>query len=420
MISPLGPPAVKNNDSKPLSSKRQLIYANSYMIKTADLIRKIHDAPHQGVLAVAGAGSQAVAWLLGVGGASRTLLEVVVPYGRLSMIDLVGFEPEQFVSETTALSMAKAAFHRAERLLEGDFPAVGLACTATIATDRPKRGEHRGFIATWDVNGWNTYSLLLTKGHRDRAGEEALLSNLLVRALAHISQVDYSPVENEGDIGLGLGLIDTDDLQVESGAHASPLQRLIAGDIDTVKVDQDGNLGRGQTPGALSIPGLLPGSFNPWHSGHIGMVQAAQEILGTEVIYELSVTNVDKLPLAEEEITRRLAQFKGQASVVLTRAETYWKKARLFPGCTFVIGWDTAIRLVAPRYYGDDEAAMFKALAQIWAGDCSFLVAGREEGGAFRTLDDVLVPQGFRPMFRAIPESAFRIDISSTSLRSGG
>ena len=85
---------------------------------TEALIRKIHDAPHQGVLAVAGAGGQAVAWLLGVAGASRTLLEVVVPYGRLSMIDLVGFEPEQFVSEDTALSMAKAAFYRAERLRE--------------------------------------------------------------------------------------------------------------------------------------------------------------------------------------------------------------------------------------------------------------------------------------------------------------
>ena len=44
-----------------------------------DLVQKIHDSPPQAVLAVAGAGSEAVAWLLGVAGASRTLLEVVVP-----------------------------------------------------------------------------------------------------------------------------------------------------------------------------------------------------------------------------------------------------------------------------------------------------------------------------------------------------
>ena len=381
------------------------------MKDTEALIRKIHDAPHQGVLAVAGAGSLAIAWLLGVAGASRTLLEVVVPYGRLSMIDLVGFEPEQFVSEDTALIMARAASRRAERLREGNFPAVGLACTATIATDRPKRGEHRAFIATWDQAGWTSYSLRLTKGYRDRAGEEALVSNLVVKALAHISGVS-----SENDIQQDLGLIATDDLVVRSGAHASPLQRLIAGDIDTVTVELDGNMSPDQP---LDAP-LLPGSFNPFHRGHEGMADAAREILGTEVVYELSVTNVDKPPLSKQEITQRLSQFKGKARVVLNRAETYQKKARLFPGCTFVIGWDTAIRLVAPRYYGGEDALMFTALAEIWAGGCSFLVAGREEGGIFRTLDDVPVPQGFRPMFRAISESAFRMDISSTSLRSGG
>ena len=378
---------------------------------TEELIQKIHDAPPQGVLAVAGAGSQAVAWLLGVAGASRTLLEVVVPYGRLSMIDLVGFEPDQFVSGETALNMAKAAFSRAERLLEGDFPAVGLACTATIATDRPKRGEHRAFIAAWDQSGWESYSLHLTKGHRDRAGEETLVSNLVVKALAHISQVI-----SKSDIQQDLGLIATDELVLSNGVHANPLQRLIAGDINTVTVDLAGNMNADQP---VNAP-LLPGSFNPWHRGHEGMADAAREILGTEVVYELSVTNVDKPALSEQEITGRLSQFRGKARVVLTRAETYQKKARLFPGCPFVIGWDTAMRLVAHRYYGGDEAVMLAALAEIWAGGCSFLVAGREEAGVFRTLDDVPVPQGFRPMFRAISESVFRADISSTSLRSGG
>lgn len=381
------------------------------MDETEELIRKIHDAPHLGVLAVAGAGSQAVAWLLGVAGASRTLLEVVVPYGRLSMIDLVGFEPEQFVSEATALSMAKAAYRRAESLREEDVPTVGLACTATIATDRPKRGEHRAFIAAWEQAGWTSYSLRLTKGHRDRAGEENLVSNLLVKALAQVSQV-----LPQDQVQQDLGLIVTDHLEIRSSRHANPLQRLISGEVDTVVVDRDGSM-RPDQPLKAS---LLPGSFNPWHRGHEGMAEAAEEILETEIVYELSVTNVDKPPLSEEEVTQRLSQFEGKARVVLTRAETYQKKARLFHGCVFVIGWDTAVRLVAPRYYGGEEAAMLAALAEMWAAGCSFLVAGREEGGAFRTLADVPIPQGFRPMFRSIPESAFRIDISSTTLRSGG
>ena len=44
-------------------------------------------------------------------------------------------------------------------------------------------------------------------------------------------------------------------------------------------------------------------------------------------------------------------------------------------------------------------------------------MAGREHDGAFRTLDDVPVPRGFADLFEAIPESAFRQDVSSTELR---
>ncbi len=140
-------------------------------------------------------------------------------------------------------------------------------------------------------------------------------------------------------------------------------------------------------------------------------------MLGTEVCFEISVVNVDKPPLAKEEVERRLVQFLGQNRVVLTRAETFRKKAGLFPGITFVIGWDTAVRLVAPRYYGGESSAMLTALAEMWATGCRFLVAGREDNGAFYTLDDVEVPQGFSPLFQEIPESRFRKDISSTALR---
>jgi len=143
--------------------------------------------------------------------------------------------------------------------------------------------------------------------------------------------------------------------------------------------------------------------------------------LGTEVGFELSVTNVDKPDLEEAEVLERLAQFTDDETVVLTRAETFFKKARLFPGRTFVVGWDTAVRLVAPRYYGDEPgeepAAMLSALAEMWAGGTRFLVAGREDQGVFKTLRDVPVPQGFETLFRDVPEDQFRKDVSSTQLR---
>jgi hypothetical protein len=106
--------------------------------------------------------------------------------------------------------------------------------------------------------------------------------------------------------------------------------------------------------------------------------------------------------------------------VVASRTPTFFEKAKLFPGTTFVIGWDTAFRLVEPRYYGGRGSGILEALAGIQRLGCRFLVAGRLAEGVFRTLDDVDVPRGFEDMFTAIPEAAFRSDVSSTQLRAAG
>ena len=97
------------------------------------------------------------------------------------------------------------------------------------------------------------------------------------------------------------------------------------------------------------------------------MMEAAGSMSDRAGAFELSVTNVDKPALEESEILRRLGQFGDKDTVVLTRAETFQKKAALFSRRVFVQGWDTAVRLVAPRYYGG-EPAMMRALAGMMAG----------------------------------------------------
>jgi nicotinamide mononucleotide (NMN) deamidase PncC len=374
------------------------------------LIEEIHATPHKSVLTVTGAGSQAVAWLLGVAGASRTVLEALVPYGRGSMIALLGTEPEQYVSSQTARDMARAAYRRGLQLVEDDSPVVGVAGTATIATDRTKRGDHRCFIATWDQDRSLQYDLVLEKGARDRAGEEELVSRLLLLALARSFCIES---------GLELGLTGKECLRDDNRAHPPPIQRLISGDVSFLTVSPDGSM-IPEVPFDTNIPGVIfPGSFNPLHSGHETLARVVSQELNAEVAFEISVTNVDKPPLEEAEIRRRMGQFRGNWKVLLTRAETFYQKARLFPGSTFVLGSDTALRLVDPRYYGGSEADMLAALAEMWAWGSRFLVAGRQHRGKFMGLADVPVPQGFYPIFQAIPESRFRVDLSSTELRAG-
>jgi hypothetical protein len=137
------------------------------------------------------------------------------------------------------------------------------------------------------------------------------------------------------------------------------------------------------------------------------------------VLFELAVVNVDKPPLALDEVERRVAQFRGVGHVLLTRTPRFIEKARLFPGAAFVIGWDTAVRLLEARYYEGSTAAMREALEEMQAVGTRFIVAGRAAGERFRTLEHVDVPQDFVAMFEPLHEDAFRADVSSSDLRTG-
>src|SRR4029453_17081115 len=120
---------------------------------------------------------------------------------------------------------------------------------------------------------------------------------------------------------------------------------LLAGAIERLTSCPDGQLAR-----SAPIPrAVLPGSFNPLHAGHLALAHVAGQILSAPVVFELSVTNVDKPSLRVAEVRRRLRQFEWRYVVELTRAPTFGEKARLFPGATFVVGSDTAERIAQPR-----------------------------------------------------------------------
>lgn len=147
----------------------------------AALIAQIHDTPVMAVIVVTGGGAQAVADLLSVPGASQTLLEALVPYSKKSLEEFLGTFPTQAVSRETATALAQATYQRATKLRENDsVPVIGLACTATLVTDRLKKGDHRAHIGLCTNEQIRVYSITLQKGARDRQGEERLVSDLLL------------------------------------------------------------------------------------------------------------------------------------------------------------------------------------------------------------------------------------------------
>ena len=186
-------------------------------------VRTLYEAPQapQLVAFVTGGGTQLVPWLLATAGASRSVLDVQVPYSRHSLTELLGHEPAKFCSPQVASDLAAAAFERALKLSEGGakgLPIVGMGCTAALRSEPMKRGRHRAFIAVRTAMGTHELALTFAKGARSRILEDAVVSRVALLAIAHACKLpmpggvlaDATPfwrLEGDDDQGLGSAVV---------------------------------------------------------------------------------------------------------------------------------------------------------------------------------------------------------------------
>ena len=411
---------------------------------------------------LAGGGARAVGYLLARSpGASSTVMECEVPHAHEAVLEPLGGEAalqgDGYVSVRAAELLARSAHARARALLRKsgrEERTCGIAATAALATSREKKGAHRAFIAASSTRGTGLWSLrldasptmpmpMLTGAHeatastrsgsddgmvkrrRSRWEEDDIVSRAVVKAAAAMyNSFDGAAIDDAIDLGLyeteafegGVNEYDVDDA----------IRLVLEETVDEDIVAQVRPIPGSERPevliGMTSASVLLAGSFNPLHIGHTRLLRAATAN-GESASFELSVSNADKGLLDFYDVRRRVQQFLDAGeTLVLSRRPLYADKARAMPGRSFAVGFDTAVRIVNPKYYGGDEAGLSDALEDFRARGCRFRVGGRmdKDTSEWKDMRDVDIPSGFADIFESIPESEFREDISSTELRAAG
>lgn len=352
-------------------------------------------------LVTTGGGTAAIPALVALPGASRVVVEALVPSARPAVDALLGGAQESYCSSRAARRLAMAAWERA-RASAGAEAAIGIACTAALATRAPKRGDHRVFVAVQTLAETSVAALVLAKGARTRAEEETLAAALVV------DRLDAAAGEGEGTPRVDRLRRDGERVTVERVVAEPGWAGVLAGTLPRTRL--------AGPPADATREAIFPGSFDPLHDGHRAMQRIASRITGLPVAYELSLSNVDKPALDHAEIARRAAGLTGQRAW-LTAAPTFVDKLATFPGAVFVMGVDTFERLWNPRYYGDCPGRAAEAVARIARGAGGLVVFGRVRDGVFVDPAGLEAPQPLRAIATFVPEAEFRADVSSTALR---
>ena len=345
------------------------------------MAQEIHKLPDKGVFVIAGGGLGMLDNLLRTPGASNTVLEGIVPYSEESMNMFLGFKPEKSCSEETAKYLATEALYKAG-FYDGSF---GFAMTSTLTTTWKKKGDCRTHIAYIDENKTQTWNFIHNKGY-DRKQQETMVSKYGLHCLYEVLTGEPSDYKTEI-------------------VYESDIKRLMDGAITHIWPKERSSV-------------IMPGSFNPIHEGHILMKEHAEKLIGKKVLYELCINNIDKGMLTHDEIDRRMEQFDLD-EIVVTNTPLFIDKALALGGnITFVVGIDTIIRLDKAKYYNNSYFKKQQVFEQLTELKTIFLVYGRHIDGIFRTLKDTNLNHDLWRLCTGIPEKEFRMDISSTELRS--
>lgn len=339
----------------------------------------------------AGAGLQQQLWEMP--GSSAYLSGCSFPYAMEEQEELLGFMPEHFVSEEAAVDLASAAYMKAYRF--GGKDPVGVGITASVASEKEHRGDHRVYICVIDNKNIKLFHRNLKKGSG------------LEQRTADGSQCDYwgSCLLSEViDDRIGLGAQDATELA---------LTRFFERPFFTANGKRLASLPDSKHSAIMS------GAFNPPHEGHASISQHVLDEYNLNVVYEVTAEPPHKAALTVQELLQRAKLLQGRDRLFTKKIPLYLDKARAFPGVPLVLGADAVVRMLDPKW-GVNLIDLFAEFSRL---NTTLLVSGRLIGDKFVSCEDILNDMRLNNFNlwvcahnKLLPVNG-RNDISSTDLR---
>lgn len=348
----------------------------------------------------AGAGVQKLLW--DVPGISSVLVGCHFPYATEATEAFLGFKPEKFCSAETAIDLAHSSYMQA--WVPGS-DAIGVGLTASVASTKAHRGDHRVYVAT--VSSKNTWvtGVTLPKGLGERREQDGRIADYLAMACL-FRAVGFNPEDAWHALYDAAGGED----------NFTIVEDMIADELSFTQFFKHPFFGEHGDRASAPEPGqaldLFPGAFNPPHEGHFGIAQTAARAFPSNPIFEVTVDSPHKPRLTVADMLQRAKLLRGKNRLFTTGAALFIEKAKRYPGSNLVVGIDALVRIFDKRWCDNPNALA----AEFAATKVHFWVFGREVDGEFLTLTDA-VSKGMLPMRLRASALGGRWDVSSSAIR---
>lgn len=338
-----------------------------------------------------GAGLQQKLWE--APGSSAYLSGCSFPYSPEEQEELLGFKPEHFCSAEAAVDLASAAYMKTYKF--GGKNPIGLGITASVASEKEHRGEHRVYICTINNDSVKLLHNTFTKG----VGKDARVA-------------DGNDCDNWGHWMLA----DAAKMVIYANAEDATelaLKRFFERPFFTANGKRLASL-----PMSKRLA-IMPGAYNPPHDGHTNTVQHVMEDFGQTVVYEVTANPPHKEAMSVQSLLQRAKLLHGTDRLFTKNNPLYLDKAHAFPSVPLVLGADAMIRMLDPKW-GVDPHDLLSEFNKL---NTKLLVSGRLIGDKFVSCEDILrdIHQQDSRLWQLAQGVMFpvsgRTDISSTELR---